>query len=135
MRRFVLAIGLLLTTSAVFAENTVEGVLWDKVPWESFCKDVKPLPYTSSRGQVCPKVHPADMVWQNWKYGPFSDEPEPKWNCEAKARAYERKRTNIPACKSIFGASLSARAREPEAFAVSFTAWRKEYFGKWLTGD
>jgi hypothetical protein len=136
MKRYALVIVLMLIASTADArQRMVEGVPWDAVDWERLCKSVKPLKYTSSRGQVCPKVHPADPVWKKWKYGMYPDKPEPKWRCEALAKAYERNRTNIGGCKSVFAASLRGRARTPEAYDVSFKVWRARYFGPWIQGD
>jgi hypothetical protein len=113
----------------------VEGVPWDAVDWEELCKNIQPLVYTSSTAQVCRKVHPADTVWKKWEYGLFPDKPEPKWRCDALAKSYESKVRNIGGCKSAFGAALTARAREPDAFAEPFKVWRARYFGPWIQGD
>jgi hypothetical protein len=64
----------------------------------------------------------------------FSPGPEPKWQCDLLANAYERARKNIPGCRSMFGASLRTRARKPEAYDEPFEVWRDRYFGPWLQG-
>jgi len=136
MKRYLLLSLLVVMASAADArQRMVEGVPWDAVDWETLCKSVKPLKYTSSTGQVCPKVHPADMVWRKWHDMTGRGKPEPKWNCTAKASTYEHVRKNIGGCKSLFAASLRGRARTPEAYDVSFKAWRARYFGPWIQGD
>ena len=136
MSRYALVIVLMLTASVAGAGQRMHyGVPWDAVDWETLCKNVKPVKYTSSIGQVCNKVHPADPVWRKWHDVIVSGKPEPKWRCEAKAKKYERLRKNIGGCKSVFGAALSSRARHPEDYEVPFKVWRARYFGTWIQGD
>jgi hypothetical protein len=136
MNRHALVIVLILIATAADArQRMVEGVPWNAVDWETLCKSVKPLAYTSSNGQVCPKVHPADPVWKKWEYGLYPDDPEPKWRCDALAKAYERWRTKIAGCKSAFAAALEDRAADPEAYDQPFKVWRARYFGPWIQGD
>ena len=120
----------LAATTAGAGQRMVEGVPWDAVDWEKLCKNVKPLKYTSSNGQVCPKVHPADSVWRKRK-----NKPEPKWNCKALAKNYERSVKKVGGCKTSFGAALEIRAIKPEDFDEPFKVWRARYFGPWIQGD
>ena len=126
---------LLAATTAGAGQRMVEGVPWDAVDWEKLCKNVKPLKYTSSTGQVCPQVHPADPVWSKWHDMTGRNKPEPKWRCEAKANRYERLRKNVGGCKSVFAAALRGRARDADAFEEPFKVWRARYFGPWIQGD
>jgi len=135
-RSALIAISLALSAGTAGAgQRMVEGVPWDAVDWETLCKNVKPLVYTSSTGQVCRKVHPADSVWKKWEYGPFPDKPEPKINCKAVAESYVRKLRNVAVCKLGFGAALSSRARDPQAYDEPFKVWRARYFSPWVQGD
>jgi len=136
MKRYLLLSLLVVMASAADArQRMVEGVPWDAVEWETLCKNVKPLQYKSSTGQVCPKVHPADMVWRKWHDMTGRGKPEPKWNCDAKAQKYERLKKNIGGCKSVFAASLRGRARDKDAYNEPFKVWRARYFGPWIQGD
>ena len=120
----------LAATTAGAGQRMHYGVPWDAVDWEKLCKNVKPLKYTSSNGQVCPKVHPADSVWRKRK-----NKPEPKWNCKALAKRYERSVKKVGGCKTSFGATLEIRANNPEDFDEPFKVWRARYFGPWIQGD
>ena len=64
---------LLAATTAGAGQRMHYGVPWDAVDWEKLCKNVKPLKYTSSTGQVCPKVHPADSAWRKPKNKPGAE--------------------------------------------------------------
>ena len=125
----------LAATTAGAGQRMHHGVPWDAVDWEKLCKNVKPLKYTSSTGQVCPKVHPADSVWRKWHDSTGRNKPELKWNCEAMANKYERLLKNVGGCKSGFGFALKQRARYPEEFDEPFKVWRARYFGPWIQGD
>ena len=118
----------LAATTAGAGQRMHHGVPWDAVDWEKLCKNVKPLEYTSSTGQVCPKVHPADSAWRKRT-------PAPKWNCEALARSYERATKKVGGCKTVFGAALTFRASKPEDFDEPLKVWRARYFGPWIQGD
>ncbi len=135
-RTTLLLASLLLAASTAGASQRMHyGVPWDAVDWEKLCKSIKPLTYTSSTGQVCRKVHPADPVWRKWHDMTGRGKPELKWNCEAKAKKYERLRKNVGGCKTGFGAALEARATDPEDYDEPFKAWRARYFGPWIQGD
>lgn len=131
----LLAVLVLASASAGAAGNQVQGVPWDAVNWEKLCKNIKPLAYRSSSGQVCPKVHPADPVWRKWHDITGRNKPEPKWRCDSRARKHERATKKITTCKHVFATALNERARHPEDFSESFKVWRARYFGPWLTGD
>ncbi|MGB5830896.1 MAG: hypothetical protein WBG92_02760 [Thiohalocapsa sp.] len=131
-----LAISLLLAaTTAGAGQRMVEGVPWDAVDWETLCKNVKPLKYTSSTGQVCPKVHPADSVWRKWHDSTGRGKPERKHNCEALAERYERRIKKVGGCKTAFASALRFRASKPEDFDEPLKVWRARYFGPWIQGD
>ena len=135
-RTALIAASLLVAASTAEAgQRMVEGVPWNAVDWEDLCTNVKPLRYTSSTGQVCPKVHPADTVWKRWHDITGRGKPEPKWHCNLKSDKYERLKTNIGGCKSVFGIALEARATDPDDYDEPFKVWRARYFGPWIQGD
>jgi hypothetical protein len=129
-----LVAGLLLAAGAGHAEyrNMHIGVPWDEVDWEELCKGVKPLKYTSSTGQVCPKVHPADSIWKKWHDPTGRGKPEPPWKCESMARRYDANVRTVGKCKHSFGNALEARALSPQDFDEPLEVWRARYFGPWL---
>ena len=120
----------LAATTASAGGRMHHGVPWDAVDWEKLCKNVKPLKYTSSNGQVCPKVHPADSAWRKPK-----NKTGRNRNCEALAERYERATKKVGGCKTVFGAALTFRASKPEDFDEPFKVWRARYFGPWIQGD
>lgn len=131
----LLAVLLLVSTTASAAGRQVQGVPWDVVDWETLCKNVKPLAYHNSNGQVCPKVHPAARIWRKWHDVTGREKPEPKWKCETYKKEYERATKKTGACKHMFGIALKVRAMYPEDFDEPLKVWRSRYFGPWLTGD
>jgi hypothetical protein len=131
----LLAVLVLASASAGAFENRIQGVPWDAVNWEKLCKNIKPLAYRSSSGQVCPKVHPADPVWRKWHDITGRNKPEPKWRCDAIAKKYERAAKKVSRCRALFATALDERAAHPEDFDESVKVWRARYFGPWLTGN
>ncbi len=136
MKRTALLVTLLLAAGAANAnQRQVAGVPWDAVDWEKLCKNVKPLVYTSSNGQVCPKVHPTATQWSKWHDITGSGRPEPKWHCSILARQYEHRVKSVGKCKSGFGFALRDRVSDPEAYEEPLTIWRARYFGPWIPGN